>query len=94
MTEPVIDAPATLRAIQRKVGGCREWLDDEARICAKPSEYVLWGKLIPADGLGPRCYDHAAKWVSQSALAPNSGWALVDLAGLVEAVHAVAREGL
>jgi hypothetical protein len=85
--EALLDAPSALRDVQRFVGPCREWIDEKCDRCNEPSEYVLWGKLIPADGLGPRCYDHAAKWVSASALAPNSGYALVDLAGLVEAVR-------
>jgi hypothetical protein len=82
-----LDAAATLQAMQRVVGGCREWMDETCRICGEPTEYVLWGKLIPPQGLGPRCYDHAAKWVGAAALAPRSGWALVDLCELVEAVR-------
>jgi hypothetical protein len=79
MTEETI-----LRVLQRHIGGCREDLGVEAGFerCGRRAEYVLWGKLIPAEGLGPRCYDHAAKHVGHNALASRSGWAIVNLAAL------------
>jgi hypothetical protein len=82
-----VNAGAALEAMQREIGGCREWMDEHSAICSAPAEFVLWGKLIPKQGLGPRCYDHAAKHVSASALAPGSQWALIDICGLVEAVR-------
>jgi hypothetical protein len=27
------------------------------------ADFILWGKLLPPEALGPRCYDHAEKWV-------------------------------
>lgn len=68
--------------IQYHIGGCREWCDDIDSICGEPSEYVLWGKLIPAEGLGPRCYDHAAKHVGHDALRSGSTWALINVRDL------------
>jgi hypothetical protein len=70
-----------LAAIQKHVGGCREELGAEANHnkCRAPAEYVLWGKLIAAEGLGPRCYDHAAKHIGHHGLASRSGWALINL---------------
>lgn len=62
---------------------CREWLDDKINYCCEPAEFLLWGKLIPPEGLGPRCYDHAAKWVGHSALRHDAGWSILDLRGLV-----------
>jgi hypothetical protein len=49
--------------------------------CDKPAEFVLWQRLTPASkGLGPLCYDHAAKYVGHVALAPPSAkFALMDL---------------
>jgi hypothetical protein len=82
----------TLDAMQREIGGCREWIYETASNCWEPAEFVLWGKLIPQEGLGPRCYDHAVKHVSASALAPNSGYALIDLCGLAEAIDKAHRE--
>jgi hypothetical protein len=79
----------TLDILREEIGTCREWIDDEVRRCSKPSDYVLWGKLIPADGLGPRCYDHAAKYVGHSALDPDSGWALVNLVALARRLDQV-----
>lgn len=75
---------ATLEAMQRNIGPCREWPDDDerGRMCGKPAEYVLWGKLIPTDGLGPRCYDCAVKHVGHYGLASRSGHALLNLSDL------------
>jgi len=70
-------------AIQQHVGGCREWCPEESNYCWAPAEYVLWGKLIPAEGLGPRCYDHAAKHVGHDALYPRSNYALINIRDLV-----------
>jgi hypothetical protein len=71
-------------ALEPLVTTCREWLDEKDgeawhNRCNDPAEFLLWGKLIPTEGLGPRCYDHAAKHVGHNALYPNSGYALVDL---------------
>jgi hypothetical protein len=35
----------------------------------KPAEYIFWGKLFPAEVLGPRCYDCARKHVNGATLA-------------------------
>ena len=61
---------------------CREWLSEEHNRCNAPAEFILWGKLINPEGLGPRCYDHAAEHVGHHALSPNSGYAVFDLRGL------------
>lgn len=60
---------------------CREELgpDHEYRKCGEPAEFILWGKLIEPEGLGPRCYDHAAKHVGHPALGYHSGYAIFDL---------------
>jgi hypothetical protein len=82
----------TLEVIQQQTSGCREWVPEKADCCFAPAEYVLWGKLIPPDGLGPRCYDHAAKHVGHNALAPRSGWAvlnLIELAGAIDRARPV-----
>jgi hypothetical protein len=81
---------SAIEILQRHVGSCREWQHETANICGAPSEYVLWGKLIPSEGLGPRCYDHAAMHVGHSALSPGSGWAVInlaELAGMLEGAH-------
>lgn len=76
----------TLDAMRQQIGGCREWVDEKHNCCFEPAEYVLWGKLIPPEGLGPRCYDHAAKHVGHNALAPRSGWALINLVELAREI--------
>lgn len=81
---------------------CREDLgpDHDYERCNAPAEFVLWGKLIAPEGLGPRCYDHAAKHVGHRALAPESGWAIMDLrplqralSGLDDGVSVAANRG-
>jgi hypothetical protein len=44
--------------------------------------------LIPLDGLGPRCYDHAAKHIGHRGLTRpgKSGWAVADLRPLLRLV--------
>jgi hypothetical protein len=71
----------TYEVLQRHVGWCREWISDCDQ-CTNPSEFVLWGKLIPQAGLGPRCYDHAANHVGHHALSGRSGYALINLRDL------------
>lgn len=67
--------------LQQHVGGCREETVDGDK-CWKPAEFVLWGKLLPAKALGPRCYDHAAEHVGHYALTSRSGYALINLRDL------------
>lgn len=58
---------------------CREELGRDYRKCGKPAEFILWGKLLKPEALGPRCYECAAKHVGHSALYANSGWAIFNL---------------
>jgi hypothetical protein len=79
----------TLAVIQAHVGGCREELGAPTYDkCWKPAEYVLWGKLLPKEALGPRCYEHALLYVNGHGLAPKANFALINLRGLAEALDA------
>jgi len=40
---------------------CRECRDEEVEI--QPAEFILWGKLFPPEAMGPKCWDHAAKYI-------------------------------
>jgi hypothetical protein len=60
---------------------CREWPRDGDR-CTRPAEFILWGKLLPPESLGPRCYKHAAKHVGHRALGDPT-WAIADLRPLL-----------
>jgi len=74
---------AALASLQEHVGGCREELGPPSHDkCWAPAEYVLWGKLIPPKGLGPRCYEHAVEHVGHDALRSRSGYALINLTDL------------
>lgn len=75
-------------AIRDVIGPCREWVEEKNNRCNAPTEYVLWGKLIDPEGLGPRCYDHAAKWVGHYGLYRGSGYALINLDDLFDAASA------
>jgi len=50
---------------------CREDLPNGER-CDNPAEFILWGRLFSKEGLGPRCYDHAAKHAGHRALSPGA----------------------
>lgn len=78
----------TLYVLQEHIGGCREWVEEKSDKCWEPAEYVLWGKLIPPDGLGPRCYEHARKWIDHNGLRSRSGYALINLADLAQDLEA------
>jgi hypothetical protein len=82
----VSDAVTALRAIT--LTPCREWPPNKANICGAQAEFVLWGKLFPAEALGPRCYDCAATHVDRYGLMPNSGYALIDLRPALAALSA------
>lgn len=76
----------TLEIMRQYIGSCREWLAEKNDRCGAPAEYVLWGKLIDPEGLGPRCYDCAARHVGHRALAPYSNYALINLVSLARAI--------
>lgn len=63
---------------------CGEWIEEKVDRCNAPAEFILWGKLFPAEALGPRCYDHAAKHTGHWALSPSQlpQCAIFDLRGL------------
>ena len=82
--------PDSYRAELKEAGllpSCGEWVEVQGapRRCSCPAEFILWGKLLPAEALGPRCYDHAAKHVGAGSLfrPGHSGWALADLRPLI-----------
>lgn len=81
----------TFEAIQREVGSCGEWVEEKNTRCGAPSEHVLWGKLLPAEALGPRCYDCAAKHIGRTLADPT--YALLDLwrlARVIDEAHLAA----
>jgi hypothetical protein len=67
-------------AIAKNILGCREELDADK--CWVPAEYVLWGKLIASEGLGPRCHEHARLHVSDHLLRSRSDAAVIHIADL------------
>lgn len=77
------ETSAQLAVLREHIGGCREELGAPTfDKCWKPAEYVLWGKLIPPEGLGPRCYEHAQKHIDHHGLRSRSGYALINLLDL------------
>jgi hypothetical protein len=61
---------------------CREWVNIDR--CNEPAEAILWGKLFPAEALGPRCRTHAEDHLGGRTLQQvlREGWAIFDLRGL------------
>jgi hypothetical protein len=76
------DNDQLVAAIQQHVGGCREWCPEKSDSCWEPAEFVLWGKLIPTEGLGPRCYEHAKKYIDYYGLRSRSQYALINIRDL------------
>lgn len=63
---------------------CHKRLEEKNdQFCAKPAEFIVWGKLFPPEALGPRCYGCAvADGVTHYALnpdAPEKGYAVYHL---------------
>lgn len=74
---PSSESGAVVAEIEAILETCREE-DENYERCNAPAEFILWGKLLPSDALGPRCYDHAAKHVGHGALG-DPAWAIFDL---------------
>lgn len=71
---------------------CREWCENKNDRCGQVAEFILWGKLFDPDALGPRCYDHAAKWAGHGALG-DPAWAIVDLRPMLRLLSGTSDEG-
>lgn len=79
----------SLVVLRAHVGGCREELGAPTfDKCWKPAEYVLWGKLLPSQALGPRCYEHALRYVDHNGLAAGANYALIHLGELARMLDA------
>jgi hypothetical protein len=79
-----------ITAFQANIGGCRHELGAPTfDKCWEPAEYVLWGKLFPAEALGPRCYKHAEPY---GAAHFNEGWAVINLKQLALDMTAVVQD--
>lgn len=44
-----------------------------------PADFILWGKLLPSDALGPKCYEHAKEWLGPRAMGQLDQYAVFDL---------------
>lgn len=61
---------------------CRERNGPTGEWCGNPAEFVIWGKLFPAESLGPRCYDCAAGHIGHRTLVDRQA-AIIDLRPLL-----------
>jgi len=79
---PARDALSRVQAAaeqaEKALAGIQTTCREGGNRCRQPAEFLLWGKLLPNEGLGPRCYDHAAKWAGHRALG-DPAWAILDL---------------
>lgn len=62
---------------------CRDELHAGKRDRVRAAEFILWGKLFPAEALGPRCYDHAARHIGGAGMAMLDQYAVFDLRKVV-----------
>lgn len=71
---------------------CRRRLEPSGEWCGADAEFIVWGKLYPAEALGPRCYDCAAEQVGHRALTDESH-AIFHLRRVVPAAYAERLKG-
>jgi hypothetical protein len=55
---------------------CRECRDNDV---TAPADFILWGKLLAPEALGPKCTDHATKHLGFSAIHRIDQYAVFDL---------------
>lgn len=80
-TKPVSAASVDRLRRARIVTFCRE-REEHGAWCGKTAEFILWGRLLPPESLGPRCYDHAAAHVGHRMLGDEAS-AIADLRPLI-----------
>jgi hypothetical protein len=61
-----------------KVECCRQCRDQEPPVSTR-AEFILWGKLLPPEAFGPKCYDHAAEHLGWQAMSRIDQYAVYDL---------------
>jgi hypothetical protein len=66
-----------------KLETCRACLDEQRDGGdwgpAPAADFILWGKLLPPEHLGPRCYDHAREALGWAAMSRIDQYAVFDL---------------
>jgi len=76
------DALNTAQAVMKGLlTVCRECRDEMPVFSTNvpAAEFVIWGKLSPPEALGPKCHDHAVKWLGHHVGYRSSQYAVVDL---------------
>lgn len=86
---PPVAAPGDVEALAET---CREWGEDDPRRCGKPAEFILWGKLLPKEAFGPRCYDHAVKHIGHDMPSRVDQYAVYDLRAVARFAAQVAQQ--
>jgi hypothetical protein len=68
-------------ALRQLITSCRECRDEFPVFSTSVprAEFILWGKLLPPEALGPKCYDHAVKYLGHHVGYRSSQYAVVDL---------------
>lgn len=51
-----------------------------------PADFILWGKLLPPEALGPKCFYHAQEHLGWSAMYKIEQYAVFDLRKLQKLV--------
>lgn len=74
MREELTTALARSQEFRRECRDERSW-----RSPGVQAEFILWGKLLPPEALGPRCYEHALKHLGSGAMGQIDQYAVFDL---------------
>jgi hypothetical protein len=67
----VAERDKAVNLLNRVVTVCRDCRDELPWLCEDVplADFIFWGKLLPPEALGPKCYEHAAKHVGHAMLA-------------------------
>lgn len=65
-------------SVELKGECCRECRDFEPPLYTR-ADFILWGKLLPPEAMGPKCYDHTADHLGWFAMSRIDQYAVYDL---------------
>lgn len=91
MRDVMAERDAIAAAARGLLTSCRECRDERDFYTdpVKPADFIIWGKLAPPEGLGPKCYDHAVKHLGHDMPRRSDQYAVVDLRPIRAALDAL-----
>lgn len=79
LVDAISERDTALSVLKTQQDFCRHWIKSRAGWCNEPADFILWGKLVGPDDLGPRCEKHLAKTIPRTMI---DQCAVVDLRGV------------